>query len=100
MSITASEGGLESSGDEDSVVLPPSGRVVQVESDLELMVMLSQATASIGFEWNTPPCPECLRLDDWFLGVGHASQHCPAAVPFFPEVNEEVKKLWKSPFTA
>lgn len=93
MSITAS-GGLESAGDVDSAALPPSGRVVQVELDPELMAMLSQA-ASIGLEWNPPPYPECSWLDDWFLGAGHAAQHCPAPVPLFSELHEEVTKLWK-----
>lgn len=22
----------------------------------------------IRMEWNPPPCPECLRLDNWYLG--------------------------------
>ncbi len=36
------------SGDDDSAVLPPSGRVVLPESDPELTAMLARATKSIG----------------------------------------------------
>lgn len=36
--------------------------------DAELSAMLAWAAANISLEWNTPPCPECSRLDDWFLG--------------------------------
>lgn len=53
MIITASEGRLESSGDEDS---PPSVRVVQVSLDPELTAMLSWAAARSGssgtLQWN------------------------------------------------
>lgn len=40
--MAVSEGGLESSGDEDSAVLPPSGRGALFESDPELTAMLSR----------------------------------------------------------
>lgn len=48
MSIAALEGKLESFGDEDSAMLSPLGRVVQVKSDPELTAMLSQAAMSVG----------------------------------------------------
>lgn len=69
-SIAASACRLESSGDEVSAALPPSGRVVLFKSNLELTAMLSQAALSFGLELNHPLCSE---------------QH-PAPVPFFPEV--------------
>ena len=91
MSIAASQGELGSSGDEDSAVLPPSGAPAPPESDPELTAMLSRAAASIGLEWNPPPCPERSRLDDWFLGAARAeSRPRIPPVPFFPEVHEEV----------
>ncbi len=40
------------------------------------------------------------RLDDRFYGVGRGSQPCPAPLPFFPEVHEELTKSWMAPFTA
>ncbi|XDV34391.1 hypothetical protein PO909_004552 [Leuciscus waleckii] len=95
MSIAASQGGLESSGDEDSAV--SSGVPVLPKSDPELTAMLSRAATSIGHEWNPLPCPERSRLDDWFLGV--ESPRKESLIPFFPEVHEEVMRSWKSPLT-
>ncbi|XDV12676.1 hypothetical protein PO909_001274 [Leuciscus waleckii] len=95
MSIAASQGGLESSGDDDSAVLPPSGAPALSKSDPKLTAMLSRAAASIGLEWNPPPCPEHSRLDDWFLGAAS-----PPQILFFPEVHEEVTRSWKSPLSS
>lgn len=53
---------------------------------------------SIKLEWTPSPCPECLRLDDWFLGTEHGVMSRPAPVPFFPEVHEELTKSWKALF--
>ena len=100
MSIAASQGGLESSGDEGSAALPPSGVPALSESDPELTAVLSRAAESIGLEWNPPPCPERSRLDDWFLGAAHADRQHPPLVPFFPEVHQEVTSSWKAPLTA
>ncbi len=66
MSIAASEGEL-GSRDDDSAVLPPSGRVALPESDPELTAMLSRAAESVGLHWRPPSSPECSRLDNWFL---------------------------------
>ncbi len=62
------------SGDDDSAVLPPSGRLALPESDPEL---LTQATGGL------QPSPECSRLDNWFLGPQadnrlrfHSSKRC------------------------
>ncbi len=63
MLIAASVGEL-GSGDDDSVVLPPLGRVTLPESDPELTAKLSLAAESIGLHWRPPPSPEHLRLDD------------------------------------
>ncbi len=100
MSIAASGDGLTSSEDEGAVGLPPSCVVATAAPDPELTAMLARATVSIGLEVNRPPSPEPSRLDDWFLGAGRGSQPCPAPVPFFPEVHEELTKSWMAPFTA
>lgn len=66
MLMAASEKGIESSGDEDSAALPPSGRATLFESDPELTAMLSWAAVSIRLKWNPPPYPKPSRLDDCF----------------------------------
>ncbi|CAM4655327.1 unnamed protein product [Leuciscus chuanchicus] len=48
-------GGLDSSGNEDSTAFPPSGVSALVESDPELMAMLSQVAESIGWSGVLPP---------------------------------------------
>ncbi len=54
------------------------------------------AAENVGLVWNPPPHPDPSRLDVWFLA---GSQRSPP-VPFFPEVHEELTRLWKAPFTA
>ncbi len=100
MSIAASGDGFTSSEDEGAVGLPPSGVVATAAPDPELTAMLARAAVSIGLEVNRPPSPEPSRLNDWFLGAGRGSQPCPAPVPFFPEVHEELTSSWMAPFTA
>lgn len=39
-------------------------------------------------------------LDNWYLGSGCESKPCSAPVPFFPDVHEELTKMWKAPYTA
>ncbi len=93
MSITASGDGFMFSEDEGAVGLPPSGDVATTAPDPELTPMLARTAV------NRPPSPEPSCLDDWFLGAGRDSQPCSAPVPFFPEVHEELTKLWIAPFT-
>ena len=100
MSIAASEGELQSSGDEDSAALPPSGSVALPESDPEWTAMLSRAAEKVGLVWNPPPRPEPSRLDDWFLGAGRAGSQRSAPVPFFPEVHEELTRSWSASYSA
>ncbi len=100
MSIAASEGESDFSGDDASAQLPPSGTVAVPDTDPEMMAMLSRAANRVGLVWNPPPCPEPSRLDDWFLGVARAGSQLPTPVPFFPEVHEELTGTWKAPFTA
>ncbi|CAM4616073.1 unnamed protein product [Leuciscus chuanchicus] len=100
MSIAASQGGRESSGSEDSAVLPPSGAPALPESDPELTAMLSRAAAAIGIEWSPPPDPVRSRLDDWFLGAAADTRRRPTPIPFFPEVHEEVTRSWKAPMSS
>ncbi|ROL33014.1 hypothetical protein DPX16_5909 [Anabarilius grahami] len=62
MSIAALEGEQESSGDEDSAVLPPSGTVALPESDPELAAVLSRAVEKwpVGQRTSTPDmCVHC-----------------------------------------
>ncbi len=100
MSIAASEGESDFTGDDASAQLPPSGTVAVPDTDPEMMAMLSRAANRVGLVWNPPPCPEPSRLDDWFLGVARAGSQPPTPVPFFPEVHEELTGTWKAPFTA
>ncbi|XDV41733.1 hypothetical protein PO909_010543 [Leuciscus waleckii] len=100
VSFAASEGELMSSGDDDSAVLLPSGVPALPESDPELTAMHYRAGASVGLEWNTPPCPEPSRLGDWYLGAARAGSQHPAPVPFFPEVHDEVTRACTAPFSA
>ncbi len=53
---------------------------------------------SIGLEVCTSLSPKSSRRDDWLLGTGRGSRPCPALVPFFPEVHEELIKSWMPPF--
>ncbi|XP_051759449.1 uncharacterized protein LOC127517607 [Ctenopharyngodon idella] len=99
MSIVAPEGEQESSGDEDSAVLPPSGTVALSKPDPELTAMLSRAAEKVGLVWNPPPCPEPSRLDDWYLGEARAGPQRPAPMPFFPEVHDEVTRSWRTPYS-
>ncbi len=100
MSIAASEGESDHSGDDGSVPLPPSGRSTVPDSDPEMVAMLARAAESVGLEWRPPPCPESSRLDDWFLGVARTGSQGPTPVPFFPEVHDELTGTWTAPFTA
>ncbi len=98
MLIAASGDGQSSSEDEDSAELHPSGVVAAAELDPELTAVLSRAAARSGLEACTPPSLEPSQRDDWLLGTGRGSRPRPALVPFFPEVHEELMKLWTAPF--
>ncbi len=101
MSIAASEGESDQSGDDGSVpTVAPFGRSTVPDSDPEMVAMLARAAESVGLEWRPPPCPEPSRLDDWFLGVARAGSQGPTPVPFFPEVHDELTGTWTAPFTA
>lgn len=62
--------------------------------------MLLQPAKSIGLEVSSPPSPERSRLDDCYLSSRCDSQPCSALVPFFPEVHEELTKMWKAAYAA
>ncbi len=100
MSIATLEGESDQSGDDGSVLLPPSGRSAVPDSDPEMVAMLARAAESVGLEWRPPSCPEPSGLDDWFLGVARAGSQGPTPVPFFPEVHDELTGTWTAPFTA
>ncbi len=72
MSITASEGELSLSGDDNPAALPPSGVVALSKPDPEMMAMISRAAENVGLMWNPPPGPDPSRLDEWFLSWGRA----------------------------
>ncbi len=94
MSIAASEGESDQSGDDGSVPLPPSGRSAVLDSDPEMVAMLARAAESVGLEWRPPPCPKPSRLDYLFLGVVRAGSQGPTPGPFFPEVHDELTGTW------
>lgn len=75
MDVDRRESGLFSSGEDEEAELPSTGVVTHTKSDSEWTTMLSWATAGTGLEWNPLPCPEHLRLNDWFLSVVHS--HVP-----------------------
>ncbi len=100
MSIAASEGEPDLSGDDDSAPLPPSGRPAVPDTDPEMVAMLARAAERVGLEWKPPPRPEPSRLDDWFVGVARAGSQGPTPVPFFPEVHDELTGSWTASFTA
>ncbi len=52
--------------------------------------MFSRAAERVGLEWRKPPCPEPLKLDDWFLGVACAGSQRPALGASLPDVHEEL----------
>lgn len=94
MSIATSQDGFESLGDEDSAALPPSGMPALPDADPELMAMFSWAAESIRHEWNPPPCPKCLRLDDRFPRAARADCQHPLRLHW------EVTSLWRAPLPA
>ncbi|CAM4684078.1 unnamed protein product [Leuciscus chuanchicus] len=84
MSLTASQGGLDSFGNEDSTALPPSGVSALVESDPELMAMISRAAESIGWSGAAlPPSAVGLRLVPGRCSTALA----PSA--FLPDVHQD-----------
>ncbi len=100
MLIAASGDGLSSSEDEGSVGQPPSDFVATAELDPELTAMLARVALSVRIEVTRPPSPEPSWLDDWFLRAGRSPWPRSALVLFFPEVHEELTKLWTAPFMA
>ena len=78
MPIAALEGEL-TSGNNDSAASSPSGSVALPEPDPETSAILKRAAEAVGLEWNSPPCPEQSRLDDWYLRTGHAGSQLTAA---------------------
>ncbi len=52
MSIAASEGESDFSGNDISAQLPPSGTVAVPDTDTEMMAMLSRAANRVRLMWN------------------------------------------------
>ncbi|KAI2661194.1 hypothetical protein H4Q32_006732 [Labeo rohita] len=68
--------------------------------DLSRWRMPKSGHREIGVTWAPPPGPEPSRLDDRFLGKGRDPRPRSSPVPFFPEVHEELTRLWKAPLSA
>ncbi len=105
MSIAASEGSLSLSlsGDDDSAALPASGVVALSEPDPEMTAMLSRAAENVGLVWNPQPHPESSRLDEWFSrwrSRWFSAPPPPHSFTILLEVQEELTRSWKAPFTA
>ncbi|XP_057206003.1 uncharacterized protein LOC130564123 isoform X1 [Triplophysa rosa] len=100
MSIAASESELLASDSDDSLQLPPKGGRAQEEADFEMSAMLSRAAVCIKLECTPVPLPQRSRMETWFLGSERDSKPRPTPVPFFPEVHEELTKMWNAPFSA
>lgn len=83
-----------------SDLLLPSGQVVQLAADPEMMALLTREAPVVGLEWTQLPPPEPSRLDDWFLGAARVAPQCAPRVPFFPEVHEELTRSWGAPFSS
>lgn len=64
-----------------------------------LFRVLSKAVEDLGLESSTLEEPTRSCLDEWFLLVHRQAPHQRAA-PFFPEVHDELTKLWCTPNSA
>ncbi len=60
-------------------------------NDVELLSILSKAVDEFGLEWAPPAEPTRSRLDEWYLQLIVAER-----TPLFPEVHDEIKKLWNA----
>ncbi|KAL0185468.1 hypothetical protein M9458_021165, partial [Cirrhinus mrigala] len=97
MSIAASEEGLTPDEADESAEQPPPAAAALSESEAELAAMLLRAAKSIDLEVPKAPSLEHSRLDDWFLGSRSDVPPRSTPVPFFPEVHEELTKMWRAP---
>ncbi len=79
---------------------PPSApSAAKAGMDAELLRILSKAVEELGIEWSPPEEPSRSLLDEWFLPGRHqAPRQRPS--PFFPEVHEELTRLWRAPYSA
>ncbi len=67
-------------------------------SDVELLSVLSKAVDELGLEWAPPAEPARSRLDEWYLQSDRGRKDTLRRPgPFFPEVHDEIKKLWNAP---
>ncbi len=70
-------------------------------NDVELLSVLSKAVDELGLEWAPPAEPARSRLDEWYLQSDRGRKDAPRRPgPFFPEVHDEIKKLWNAPLTS
>ncbi len=100
MSIAASEGEPDLSGDDDSAPLPPSGRSAVPVRIQRWWLCLPGPPKGSGSSGNLHRVLNPLGWTIWFLGVARAGSQGPTPVPFFPEVHDELTGSWTAPFTA
>ncbi len=67
--------------------------------DADLFRILSKAVEELGLEWSPPKEPSRSHLDEWFLPGRHQAPR-QRALPFFPEVHDEITKSWCAPYSS
>ncbi|KAI2646209.1 ORF V: Enzymatic polyprotein [Labeo rohita] len=76
-----------------------SGPRIGTGMDTELFHVLTRAVDELGLEWSPPEEPSHSLLDEWFL-LGRRQAPHQRASPFFPEVQEELTRSWRAPYSA
>ncbi len=84
----------------DPALLPSSSsRNARLRADDELIRVMTKAVNELGLEWSPPEEPSRIRLDEWFIPGRHQALHQRSS-PFFPEVHDELTKLWSAPYSS
>ncbi len=60
---------------------------------------MTKAVNELGLEWSPPEEPSRSRLDKWFLPGRHQALRQRSS-PFFPEVHNELTKLWRASYSS
>ncbi len=60
---------------------------------------MTKAVNELGLEWSLPEEPSRSRLDEWFL-LGRHQALRQRSSSFFPEVHNELTKLWRAPYSS
>ncbi len=100
LSLVASDVEELSGSVTDPALLPSSAsRNARLRADEELIRVMTKAVNELRLEWSPPEEPSRSRLDEWFL-PGHHQALCQRSYPFFPEVHDELTKLWHAPYSS